>query len=155
MTIFGVSRAYYKKFKFVVEIAGVVHAGFQTCSEIRINVATVEHWEGGSLIANKQPGRVTIPDVTLTRGATDDLDLWTWIQQVVGAGTLLVDPNEKRSIDIVQQDRAGNELRRWTLVNCFPKEWKGGDWDNGADENVMEELVLAYDYPVLGGDSGI
>lgn len=152
MAIFGIPRNFYKKFKFVVEIAGVAHAGFQTCSDIRIQVAKVEHYEGGVLIPSKQPGRVTVPDVTLTRGATDDLDLYLWMQQVVAIGGILEDPDQKRSIDIVQQSRTGAEVRRWTLVNAWPIDWKAGDWDNGADENTIEEIILAYDYPVLGGD---
>lgn len=155
MAIFGVSRQYYKKFKFEVEILGVVYAGFQTCSDIRTQVAKIEHHEGGSLIPNKSPGRVTVPDVTLTRGATDDLDLYLWMQEVVAAGSILVEPDFKRTIDIVQRNRRGDELRRWTLVNAWPIDFKAGDWDNDADENTMEEVILAYDYPVLGGDVGV
>jgi len=149
----GLVRSFYKKFKFRVEIQGVIWAGFQTCGDIAIEVATIEHHEGGSLVPNKSPGRVTVPDVELTRGGTDDLDLYAWMQQVVAAGGILVDPSQKRSVDIVQQDRAGGELRRWTLINAYPVRWKAGDWDNGADENVIESITLAYDYPTIGGDS--
>ena len=152
MTIQGVTRQFYKKFKFVVEIQGVQFAGFLSMSEIRVQVAVVEQFEGGALIPNKSPGRVTVPPVTLARGATEELDLWLWFQQVVAAGSILVDPSHKRTIDLVQQDRAGTELRRWTLVNAWPSEFKAGDWDNDADENVIEEMVIAYDYPIIGGD---
>ena len=154
MTIFGnPSRLYYKKFAFTVEILGVEFAGFQSCSEIAVEVAKVEHSEGGALIPTKQPGRVTVPDVTLSRGATDDLDLWAWMQQVVVQDSILVDPEFKRSIDVVQRRRNGSELRRWTLVNAWPVRFKAGDWDNEADENTIEEVVLAYDYPIVGGDT--
>lgn len=149
----GVSRNYFKKFKFVFEIAGVAWAGFQTCGDIAIEVAKVEHHEGGSLIPNKSPGRVTVPDVELRRGATTDLDLYNWMQQCVAAGAIGEEPAEKRSPDLVQQDRAGNELRRWTLINAWPIRWKAGDWDNTADEALIESVTLTYDYPTLGGDS--
>jgi len=152
--IAGVTRSYYKKFKFVVEEAGIRFAGFQTCGEIAIEVAKIEHFEGGSLIPNKQPGRVTVPDVELTRGASDDLDLWGWMQQVVAASQVVVDPSQKRTLDIIQQDRTGAELRRWTLINAWPVRFKAGDWDNNADENVVESITLAYDYPSIGGDVG-
>lgn len=153
MAILGVTRKFYKKFSFVVEIAGVAWAGFRSISDIRVQVAPVDHFEGGSLIPNSSPGRVTVPPVTLARGATDDLDLWTWMQQVVAAGSILVDPSHKRTIDIVQKDRAGDELRRWTLVNAWPIDFLAGSWDNEADENVIEEVILKYDYPNLGGDT--
>lgn len=150
-----VVRSYYKKFKFVVEIAGVQFAGFKTCSEIRGQTAVIEHHEGGSLVPNKSLGRLTFPNVTLTRGATDDLDLYAWWQQTVAASALVADPDFKRTIDIVQQDRRGLELRRWTLHLAFPTEFKAGDWDNDADENTVEELILAYDFFSLGGDIGV
>lgn len=155
MTVFGVpsNRQYYKKFKFIVEIQGVAFAGFTTMSELRGQVAVVEQYEGGSLIPNKDPGRVTFPNVTLSRGATDDEDLWTWFKETVAVGSLLVSPDNKRTLDVVQQDRAGTEQKRWTLYNAWPTEFKAGDWDNGADENTMEEVVLAYDYFDVGGDA--
>jgi len=149
----GVNRRYYKKFKFLVEIDGVVFAGFQTCGEIAIEVAKIEHHEGGSLIPNKSPGRVSVPDVELTRGATDDLDFYQWCQETVAQGAVLVDDEEKRNLEIVQQDRAGNELRRWKLFGAFIVKWKAGDWDNNADENTMESITITYDYPTLGGDA--
>ena len=155
MVIQGVSRQYHKKFKFVVEIAGIAFAGFRSCSDIRIQVATIEQSEGGSLIPNKSPGRVTVPPVTLSRGATDDLDLYLWMQQVVAVGGILEGQAFKRTIDIVQLRRSGSELRRWTLFNAYPIDWKAGDWDNEADENTIEEVILAYDFPTLGGDGGI
>jgi hypothetical protein len=38
-------------------------------------VANVQYHEGGSLIPNKSPGRLTFSDVTLERGATSDQEL--------------------------------------------------------------------------------
>lgn len=150
----GITRNFYKKFKFRVEIDGITYAGFQTCGEIAIEVARIDHFEGGSIIPQKSPGRVTIPDVELTRGATADLDLYAWMQQVVAAGDIGAPGSQKRQMDIVQQNRAGSEIRRWTLHAAWPVKWKGGDWDNNADENVIEGVTLAYDYPTLGPSTG-
>lgn len=151
MTILGTPRIFHKKWKFVIEIGGVRFAGFRTCGEIAINVAKIEHSEGGALIPDKSPGRVTVPDVELTRGATDDNDLYDWMQEVVGADSLLDEPLFKRTLDVVQLNRRGIPLKRWTLVNAWPIAFTGGDWDNEADENTIEKVTLAYDYPVLGG----
>ena len=53
MTVIGNPRSFHKKFKFLVEIDGVAHAGFQKCSELSVEVANVQYFEGGSLIPNK------------------------------------------------------------------------------------------------------
>lgn len=153
MTIYGVRRSYHKKFSFVVEIAGVASAWFKTCSPIDIEVGVVEQREGGSLVADKSPGLVTIPNVTLTRGVTQDFDLWTWMSQVVAADAILADPDHERSIDVVQLDRKQQELHRFTLVGCWPRKWSSGDWDGAADENRIESVELAYRYPIRGGEA--
>jgi len=148
MTIVGNPRSFHKKFRFVVEIDGVAHAGFQKCSELSVEVATVQYFEGGSLIPNKSPGRLTYSDVTLERGATQDQDLFDWFQDVAitSSGLGLVDVSYKRSLDIVQQDRDGTTLRRWSLARAWPRKFVAGEWDNGSDENVIESVTLTYDF---------
>lgn len=148
MPVIGKPRTFHKKFKFIVEIDGLASAGFQKCSELSVEVANVQYYEGGALIPNKSPGRLTFADVTLERGATSDKDLFTWLTQVADASANagLVEPKFKRNLDIVQQDRDGSTLRRWTLTGVWPVKFVAGDWDNEADENVIESVTLTYDY---------
>ena len=93
-----------------MEIDDVGHAGFQKASELSVEVANVQYFEGGSLIPNKSPGPSPSPDVTLERGATQDRDLFDWFQDVAitSSGLGLTDVNYKRNLDIVQQDRDGS-----------------------------------------------
>jgi phage tail-like protein len=148
MPVIGTPRTFHKKFKFIVEIDGVASAGFQKCSELSVEVANVQYSEGGALIPNKSPGRLTFADVTLERSATQDQDLFDWMQQVADASANagLNEPEFKRNLDIVQQDRDGSELRRWRLNNAWPVKFVAGDWDNEADENVIESVTLTYDF---------
>ena len=148
MPVIGNPRTFHKKFKFIVEIDGVVSAGFQKSSELSVEVANVQYYEGGSLIPNKSPGRLTFADVTLERGATSDKDLFDWMTQVADAAANagLNEPEFKRNLDIVQQDRDGSTLRRWSLTGAWPVKFVAGDWDNEADENVIESVTLTYDF---------
>ena len=148
MAVIGKPRSFHKKFKFIVEIDGVGHAGFQKCSELSVEVANVQYFEGGTLIPNKSPGRLTFADVTLERGATQDKDLFDWFLEVANtaSGLGLNDVEYKRNLDIVQQDRDGTTLRRWSLTGAWPVKFVAGDWDNEADENVIESVTLTYDF---------
>ncbi len=148
MAVIGAPRTFHKKFKFVVEIDGVASAGFQKASELSAEVANVQYFEGGSLIPNKSPGRLTFPDVTLERGATADRNLFDWFAQVADAAANagLNEPSFKRNLDIVQQDRDGTTLRRWTLHGAWPVKFVAGAWDNEADEKVIESVTLTYDF---------
>lgn len=152
MAVFSAPRLFFKKFAFTVEIPGIGWAGFRSCSALSVEVAKIQHWEGGALAPNQAPGRVTTPDITLARGATSDLDVWAWMQQVIDASAMVIEPLHERPVMIVQRDRRGLELRRWLLAQAWPMKFTAGDWDNHADENTIEELVLAVRYPNLGGD---
>lgn len=148
MPVLGTPRSFHKKFKFIVEIDGLASAGFQKASELSVEIANVQYYEGGSLIPNKSPGRLTFADVTLERGATMDRDLFDWFTQVADASANigLKEPLFKRNLDIVQQDRDGSTLRRWSLTGAWPVKFVAGDWDNEADENIIESVTLTYDF---------
>ena len=144
MAIIGNPRSFHKKFKFIVEIDDVSHAGFQKCSELSVEIGNVQYFEGASLIPHKSPG--------LECGATQDKGLFNWFQQVANtaSGLGLNDIDYKRNFDIVQQDRDGSTLRRWSITNAWPVKFVAGEWDNEADENVIESVTLTYDFFDLG-----
>lgn len=146
MGVIGEPRNFYKKFKFIIEVDGFASAAFQDCSELSAEVAKIEQWEGGSLVPDKDPGRVTFADITLQRGATEDLDMWDWFEEVadVAANAGLINPEFKRNLDIVQQERDGSTLRRWRVELAWPTKFVAGDWDNNADENVIESVTLTF-----------
>ncbi len=50
------------------------------------------------------------------------------------------------NLDVVQQERDGTTLRRWSLSRAWPVKFVAGDWDNEADENVIESVTLSYDF---------
>lgn len=144
---FGTPRSFHKKFKFQFEIDNFNFFGFQKCSELSAEIAKIEYYEGGALIPDKSPGRVTVSDMTIQRAATMDNDLFAWFKQVVDmvAQQGLVDPQYKRDGDVLQLDRDGSELRRWTCSGLWPNKFVAGDWDNEADENVIESATLSMD----------
>ena len=149
--ILGTPRSFFNKFKFLIEIDAITYAGFTKCSELAAELATIEHYEGGSLIPDKSPGRLSFPDLTLERGATRDLELYDWFEKVARAsaglgGRGLPDPAYKRTFDIVQLDRDDSVLQRWNVVGAWPKKFVAGDWDNGSDDKVMTSVTLVVDY---------
>jgi phage tail-like protein len=149
MPILGTPRTLAKRFAFLIEIDSFAHAGFSSCSELSVEVANVQYWEGGRLVPHKSPGRLTFADVTLERGATRDRDLYRWFGDVVqaAAGIGLPDNLYKRNLDIVQQDRDGTTLRRWSLYGAWPTKFvASGGWDASSDEALVESVTLTYDY---------
>ena len=139
---------FFVKEQFLIEIDGVRRDAWDSMSELSVETATVEVYEGGRGIPHKKPGRSTYADVTLTRGKDADRDLYDWASQVKNAVTRrgLTADDYKRQLDIVQLDLDGSEVARWTLVNAYPNKFVAGDWDSKVDEGVMESVTLSYDY---------
>ena len=65
---------------------------------------------------------------------------------ITSSGLGLTDVNYKRNLDVVQQDRDGVTLRRWSLSRAWPIKFVAGEWDNESDENVIEQVTLTYDF---------
>jgi phage tail-like protein len=158
MPVIGAPRTFHDKFKFLVQVDGFDSAAFNKCSELSVEAAKIEYNEGGTLIPNKSPGRLTFSDVTLERGATQDDDMFAWFEEVAdssimssliagaGLGAGLLDPLFKRDLDIVQQDRDGATLVRWRVFQAWPVKFVAGEWDNDADEKTIEMVTLTYDF---------
>jgi len=149
---FGTPRNYYKKYLFEVQIDGIAWAGFMSCSGLSFETETIEINEGGlNRPAAKDPGRVKFEPITLKRGATDDLDTYAWAIAVNEGASGIGLPSQvvKRNVSIVQKDRSGVVLRRWNVVNAWPKKFTAGDWDNSSNEATIEEMVLEHDYFAL------
>ena len=156
--IVGGQRQLLPKHQFQVEIAPDWWAGFQTCSELSLEVAKIEYWEGGSTIPLKVPGRATFPDITLERGASSSIKMHNWIKQVVNAAAIEGGGVRRgtgqnyisiygKEVSIVQLDRDGvTKIREWTLAKAWPIKYVAGDWDNNADEVVIESLTLTFDF---------
>jgi phage tail-like protein len=152
MAIVSTPRTFDKKWSFQLQIDGFGWAGFSKCSELKVTNAVVEHYEGGTLIPQKSLGRVKYENLTLERGATrGDIDMYTWMS-MASSGPANLGVKEiayKRHADLVQLDRDGEVLKRYTIFGCMPVEFTAGDWDNTSDDNVIEKMVLAYDYFIL------
>jgi phage tail-like protein len=147
MPIIGQPKSFFRKATFKVEVPGLGEAAFSKCSELSAEVAKIEFWEGGRLIPHKMPGRLTFPDITLERGATTDRALFDWFSEVVqlASGIGLPDALYKRHLGIVQLDRDGSTLRRFSVYNAWPQKLVAGDWDAASDDVLIESVTLCID----------
>jgi len=134
----------YSGYNFRVEIDGITRAGFKNCSGLGVstNVSTYREGTDKSLEMRKIPGMPTSANITLTRGFTDDRELWDWNTLVLEAA----DPAKyRRNISIVLLDDAGNDKIRWNLINCWPVNWTGPTLDATTDDFAIETLEIAHE----------
>lgn len=148
MARIGQPRDFKQKFSYLVEMDGIQGAGFNTASGLTAELGVSELREGGRMLPHKKPGLLSHPDLTLERGATRDRDLYDWFKQVANAATGRGQTANryKRTFDLVEVDRDGTEIARWTIYGAFIRTYTAGDWDATSEDAVMESVVIAYDY---------
>src|SRR5215212_11877032 len=113
----------YANFRFLVEIDGIVQAGFSECSGFGSSVEVIEYREGGdATTVRKLPGRVTYPDLTLKWGLTDSRELYDWHRAALNGQIT------RKNGSIIQLDDRGNESVRWNFMGAWPSKWDGPDF---------------------------
>jgi phage tail-like protein len=126
-----------QKAQFYVEIDGIQATNFKKVDGLKASYGVVEERDGNEPNRKrKQRGIETFDNVTLTKGVTmvaSDLEKWYL------AG-------DRRSVSIVQMSYAGEEIRRWNLINAFPIEYTPIEgMDSDSDAVQIETLVLAHE----------
>jgi phage tail-like protein len=127
--------------RFYVEMEKEITASFSECSGLGVKIKHDTHAEGG---VNDQRrvllGQADFTDVTLKRGITDNMAFWEWIKSILDGK-----PNQRRNINILLFNQAGETIQCWTLIGAVPVGWKAPALQADAKNVAIEELTLAYE----------
>ncbi len=132
----------YKNFRFLVEIDGVVQAGF---SEYTIPDSTqepIEYREGNEPItARKLPGLIKYGNVTLKWGITDSLELYNW-RKLVEDGKM---KDARRNMAVMLMDEEGTSKARWNFTNAWPSKYDAPDLNAKGTDVGIETLEIVHE----------
>jgi phage tail-like protein len=129
---------------FIVEIQGLVIAGFMEFSEPQKSKGKPTYREGNSPNrVFKQNGLETIADVTLKRGIFAEEDyLYNWYMS-----------GERKTIDVVcfKHGRDGDRrVKTYRFYEILPNDYKAGKGDAMSEDGIMtaELLFTAEDWDI-------
>ena len=136
----------YAAYNYRVEIVGkygFARAGFKTVSGVGAENAIIEYRDGDDrqLSVRKMPGLITTNDVTLTRGMSEDMDMWNWIVETANAEE--DDYKMTVIIELLGRDRKG--VMAWELGNAWVQSYSAGELDATSNEVAVEEMVITYE----------
>jgi len=126
-------------FRFLVEIDGLVHGGFQEIAGISIEVDMESKKEGGlNEFEHHFIKGIKNSNLTLKRGMGVNKDLWKWFQKTCNAK-----PEEKNgSIHI--QDTTGKTISTINFFNAFPIKWEGPALNAQSSGIAIESITLVH-----------
>ena len=128
----------YKNFRFLVEIDGIVQAGFSECSGFGSNLEVIEYREGGeTATVRKLPGKVSYPDITLKWGVTDSRELYDWHRAAVNGEI------QRKNGSVILQDDRGQEKTRWNFLNAWPSKYDGPDFNAKGNDLAVDTLTVS------------
>ncbi len=128
----------YKNFRFLVELDGIVQAGFNECSGFGSEVEVVEYREGGDVqTVRKLTGKATFPDISLKWGITESRELYDWHLAALNGEI------ERKNGSIILQDDVGEESVRWNFFQSWPSKWAGPSLNATGNEVAIDELTVS------------
>lgn len=127
--------------RFYVEMDSSLTASFSECSGLDIQIDKDTYFEGG---VNEQQRiflkQTKFGDITLKRGLSDDLTFWKWMNKSLEQGKA-----ERRNINILTFNQAGETIQCWTLLGAVPIGWKTPNLQADSNAVAIEELTLAFE----------
>lgn len=132
-------------FNFRLELKGGQVAGYFTeisglGSENEVIDHKVVDGKGHELV-QKIPGRLKWGDVTLKRGVTNDMNLWTWRQNVIDGKM----KDARANCSIIMLDRDYQDAARWDFTNAWPSKVTGPTLKSDSNDLGVEEMVLVHE----------
>jgi phage tail-like protein len=147
----------YAAFNFVVSLDGNALAGFMEVAGLDGENAVIEYREGADQAANtnsgafvrKLPGLERYPNVTLRRGITGDLKLWTTLRKQIrdaAAGPQFGAPGQAAPmLQIDLQDEKHAVAQTWQLHNAWVSKLSGPSLNAKANEIAIEAIEVVCD----------
>jgi phage tail-like protein len=131
---------------FLVEVDGQAVGQFLDVSGLELTVATEDIVEGGQNgYVHKVPGRMSWPNITLSRGVTQNDRFFSWVQESSGEGFAGKGNKIGRStVAVVMTSQQGKRLRTWELEGAFPVRWKGPQFSSAGSDNLTEEIEITH-----------
>jgi phage tail-like protein len=139
----GARKDPYKNFRFLVEIDGIIQAGF---SEALIPDSTsdvIEYREGNEPIAmRKLPGLSKHGNVTLKWGITDSMELYEKWRKPVEDGDIR---NARKNMAILLMDEEGNAAARWEFSQAWPSKYNAPQLNSKGNDVAIESIEIVHE----------
>jgi phage tail-like protein len=129
---------------FGLEFDGVVIKQINEVSGLKFEQDVIElkqNTADGKYVIKKLPGRPKAGEITLVRGLTADNSFEKWVKssQFGQMGSA------RKGGAIIVFDFEGNAIKRYRLMNAWPKTLEIGSLKAGDTSVLTEKLVITYE----------
>jgi phage tail-like protein len=129
---------------FGLEVDGIVIKQINEVSGLKKEQDVIElkqNTPDGKYVIKKLPGRPKAGEVTLTRGLTGDQSFENWVKDAQ-FGKM---SSARKGGAIIVYDYEGNAIKRYKLINAWPKSLEIGSLKAGDTNVLTEKIVITYE----------
>jgi len=132
----------YRNFRYLVEIDGIIQAGFSEATIPDSTSDVIEYREGNEPpYVRKLPGLTKYGNVTLKWGVTDSMELYNW-RKLVEQGKM---KEARRNMAIILIDEEGNPAARWEFEDAWPSKYDAPDLNAKGNDVAIETLEITFE----------
>lgn len=133
----------YRNSRYLLEIDGIVQAGFSECTIPESSTEAIEYREGADVepTVRKLSGLASYGNLTLNWGTTDSMELYEWWKLVEQGKT----PEARRTIAVIVQDTVGEPGPRWEFTRAWPRQYDAPDLTATGNEIAIESLEIVHE----------
>jgi len=132
----------YKSFRFLVEIDGIVQAGFSEVTVPESSQEPIEYREGNnSPTMRKIPGMIKYGNVILKWGTTDSMELYSWRKEVEDGQS----SSARKNMAVIVLNELGESTARWEFSEAWPTKYDAADLKASGNEIAIETLEIAHE----------
>ena len=132
----------YRNSRFLLEIDGIVQAGFSDVTIPDISTDPIEYREGNEdTTVRKLPGLTKYGNLILKWGITDSMELFEWRKMVIQGKT----GEARKNIAVILQDEIGAEAARWNFREAWPIKYDAPDLSAKGNDVAIESLEIAHE----------
>jgi phage tail-like protein len=131
-------------YSFSLDVQGTLTGFFTEVSGLGSETEIVEHKitdPSGRDLVQKIPGRTKYTDITLKRGVTAMMDIWTW-RKMVESGDIV---GARKNATITMFDQSLNAVAKWNLENAWPTKVSGPSISAEGSTVTIEEVSITFE----------
>lgn len=133
----------YRNARFLLEIDGIVKAGFSSCSIPENSTEPIEYREGNDPPTVRKLWSLNdYGNLTLESGTTESsIELFEWRKSVENGKV----DSARRNVAVVVLDEEGGSAARWQFKQAWPRQYDAPDLDATGSEVAIESMEIVHE----------
>ena len=132
----------YKNYRFLVEIDGIVQAGFEEVTIPYSLPDPIDYRENSNQPTMHQiPGLLKYGHVTLKRGITNSMDLYNWCRLVEDAKI----KEARKNMAIIVLNEEKKTAARWEFESAWPTKYVALNLKAPGNELSIESIEVTHE----------